>query len=492
MTTTATTKDDKIGRACNNGRGGESIMSKTEGQETGEDSTAKYDRLQAGTNSETELRQPLKRPPKKKQESATKVHMGKFNPLRDAVIVFGVLGFMMFVGRDFDPSMMKKDPNDRSPILKAFDKMKDDLAKRFETKRRVESCDIFLEASAIPGAGLSMFAGRNFSAGDLVLPEAPMLWPLSLAGGDAVFLSSYAFLLKHRPNMTNLEGELATTDKDGDLKRFELRATTTILEGDELFVPFDAHLHGQSSLFEHIPTEEKYAKVRNIIDTIRSSYAKAAASNKGGTKKQVDPSFAVYLVKKSVAIVNPIIGILLPKNNDKFVQMRKTYPLWAFWKGNGLPALQVNGKCLSDVKKEASTSRMVATRDFQKRDVVTPMPMYAMEKTMTCSIEEEECRLPTSTSSCLGHQDSRLLLCPLTFSAFITSSSEDPNVEYQWTSKAMRELAIDKVLSSKPGDLSWDLVALRDIDTGEEVRDVHNACCHERHMLGNLLLLHVI
>jgi hypothetical protein len=141
--------------------------------------------------------------------------------------------------------------------------------------------------------------------------------------------------------MTNLQGELTTTDRDGDLKRFELRATATILEGDELFVPFDARLHGQSSLFEHIPTEEKYATVREIIDSIRSSYAKTAAANKGGTKKQVDPSFAVYLVKKSVTIVNPIIGALLPKNNDKFVQMRKTYPLWASWKGK--VTLQVMG-----------------------------------------------------------------------------------------------------------------------------------------------------
>jgi hypothetical protein len=486
--TAATAKGDKETSASNNGSGKETIRSKTDGQEMGEDSTSttNHDRLQAGTNSKTELRQPLKPLKHKKVESATRVHMGKFNPFRDAVIVIGVLGFMAFVGRDFDPSMMKKDPNDRSPILKAFDKMKEDLAKRFEAKRRVEPCDIFLDASAIPGAGLSMFAGRNFTAGDLVLLEAPMLLPLSLADGEAVFLSSYAFLLKHRPNMTNLQGELTTTEKDGNLKRFELRATASILEGDELFVPFDALLHGQSSLFEHIPTEEKYAAVRDIINTIRSSYLKAAAANKGGTKKKVDPSFAVYLVKKSVAIANPIIGTLLPKNNDKYAQMCKTYPLWASWKGNGLPALQVNGKCLSDIKKEAST--MVATRDFKKRDVVAPMPMYAMENTMTCTMEEEECRLPSGTSSCFGHQDSRLLLCPLTFSSFITPSSEDPNVEYQWTAKTMRELAIDKVLSSKPGDLSWDLVALRDIETGEEVR---TQCCHERNRIGNVLLLHV-
>jgi hypothetical protein len=136
--TTATTKDDKGASASNNGSGKETITSKTDGQETGQDSTstAKHVRFQGGTNSETELRQPLKPCPKKKEESATKVHMGKFNPFRDAIIVLGVLGFMAFVGRDFDPSMMKKDPNDRSPILKAIDKMKGDLAKRFEAKRR--------------------------------------------------------------------------------------------------------------------------------------------------------------------------------------------------------------------------------------------------------------------------------------------------------------------------------------------------------------------
>jgi hypothetical protein len=466
MTTTDTTEDDNETSASINDSSVETVVSETVGQVTVAESTARHVRFEAGTNSETE------RSPKKKEESPTKVRMGKFNPFRDAMIVVSVLLFMALVGRDSGPEKMKKDPKDKSPFLKAFDKIKVDLAERFEAQRRVEPCDIFLAASEIPGAGSSIYAGRNFSAGDLVL-EAPMLLPLNLVDDVTVFLSSYAFLLKHRPNMTNLQGELASTDKDEDLKRFELRATATIREGDELFIPFDAHVHGQSSLFEHIPTEEKYTAVRDIINGIRTSYAKAA-TNRGKRKEKTDTTFAVYLVKKSVSLVNSAIGVLLPQNNDKYVQMRKTYPLWAMWKGKGLPVLQANGKCLSDVKKEASTMSMVATRAFQKGDVVAPIPMYAMENAMTCAMEEEECRLPSSTSSCFGHQDSRLLLCPLTSSAFITPSSEDSNVEYQWTSKAMRELSIDKVLSSKPGDLSWDLVALRNIENGEEVR---TRCC---------------
>jgi hypothetical protein len=48
-------------------------------------------------------------------------------------------------------------------------------------------------------------------------------------------------------------------------------------------------------------------------------------------------------------------------------------------------------------------------------------------------------------------------------------------VEYRWAAKPMRELSMDEVLSSKPGDLSWDVVALREIETGEEVRMIHDA-----------------
>lgn len=462
--TAPTTKDEKA----------TSSDIKTDAPETDGDSLAKHVRFEAGVKSAAESK--IQRRLKANQESATKVNMGKFNPFRDAAIVVGILVFMGFVGRDFDPSWMKKDPKDRSAVLLAFDKMKDDLVKRFEAKRRTEPCDLFADASSIPGAGLTIFAGRNYSTGDLVM-ETPMLWPVSLTDGDAVFLSSWAFLLNHRPNMTNVQGQLATANEDTDLSQFELRASATIREGDELFLPFDARLHGQSSLFEHIPTEEKYATVRDIIEGIRKSYFKAAARRAG--KKASNPNFAVALVKKSVARVDPAIGTLLPKNNDEYVKMRRTYPLWAIWKGKGLPALQVNGKCLSHVVKNKATTAsttMVATTNFQEGDVVAPMPMYAMENAMTClNMGEEECQLPSSSSLCFGHEDSRLVLCPLTSSAFITLSSKDPNVEYRWAAKPMRELSMDEVLSSKPGDLSWDVVALREIETGEEVRMIHDA-----------------
>lgn len=441
--------------------------------------SSKQVRFDASVKTQSTKKRLVKRVGPEEGES-TKVHMGKFNPLRDLAIAVGAIGFMAIVGRDFDPASFRKGASKpKSPALVALESFKDSFAKTFEERRREETCDLFLETSSIPGSGLSIFAGRNYSAGELLM-DSPMLFPWSLTEtDDSAFLPAYAFLLKHRPNMTNVEGTLVTANEYAQL---ELRATTEIKEGDELFVPFDMHpkasLPAHSSLFQYIPTMKTYEEVRAILEDMQSSFRKLL-SGKKANRKVLDSNFGVNMVKRSVTKVDYSVGSLLPNSKGDFEAQRKRYPMWAKSNKRSLDALQANGKCLCDVKQEEDAT-IVATKSFKKGEVVVPAPLHVMEYDRSCSTsKEKECRVPKNTALCFGHQDSNLVFCPLTLSALIPQESDgDINVEYRWTSDTMKKLTVEDALTV-PGGLSWDVVATKDIASGGKVCASHRIVLFE-------------
>jgi hypothetical protein len=137
------------------------------------------------------------------------------------------------------------------------------------------------------------------------------------------------------------------------------------------------------------------------------------------------------------------------------------------------------------ISKEVSHSRIVALPEISRSEnVVAPRCQCTQWRIqLTCSKEEgKECRLSSSTfsSSCLVIK-TLVLLCPLTLSAFIASSSKDPNVEYQWTSYAR---ACDRQSSEFKAWRYFLGPCFEMFATGVRTR-----CCHER-LGSDVLLLH--
>jgi hypothetical protein len=85
---------------------------------------------------------------------------------------------------------------------------------------------------------------------------------------------------------------------------------------------------------------------------------------------------------------------------------------------------------------------------------------------------------------CFGHMESSLLLCPITNAILINHCSnrkpnpacmEGPNAKLRWTSAwdtttpQWLEMTIEELASQESRGLSMEIVALRDIERGEEV-----------------------
>lgn len=98
--------------------------------------------------------------------------VGKANLKRDIPLFLGLVGFLFFVawlssGIGGTNELEKK---------KSIKELQDDLRKQFEVqqareqaRKRTTECDLFLASSSIPGAGVGVFAGKQFQVGEEVV-----------------------------------------------------------------------------------------------------------------------------------------------------------------------------------------------------------------------------------------------------------------------------------------------------------------------------------
>jgi hypothetical protein len=116
---------------------------------------------------------PTRRQPQKVHNPAK---VGKANLKRDIPIFLGIFGFLLFqayrwndVGKpDGSSKDKKKTLQDLQQVLRK--QLEESHARELARKRTIE-CDLFLATSSIPGAGIGIFAGKRFEAGDEVVSK---------------------------------------------------------------------------------------------------------------------------------------------------------------------------------------------------------------------------------------------------------------------------------------------------------------------------------
>ena len=198
------------------------------------------------------------------------------------------------------------------------------------------NCTSFYAKSSIPGAGYSVFAGRDYEQGDVVVRycdpvlfcfagtndmfrlcsqslikfNAYTLLPINLSvpqqtqfpTGDFLpttlnsqddknlFIQQYAYLLKYHHLESNLEGQafatkLSMSEATSTSEDYQLRASKPIQAGDELLLPFSQHpmsqLEGSSHhYFDSIPNSEEFSIAEDIIrdEVERFKYRRGAGS----------------------------------------------------------------------------------------------------------------------------------------------------------------------------------------------------------------------
>jgi len=416
---------------------------------------------------------------KRKNNDPRKIYLGKVSKVRlcfymSMPLVF--LAFLLYATAGWGDT--KKSQEKRVSIAELLQQ----TAQAAMSRRRTDPCALFLHTGSIPGTGWSLYAGQEYQKGDLILETSQVL---SL-DDSSILVPLHALLLKHHPTLANAEGPLyaATSPPDSVGEFFQLRATRFIAPGAEIFVPFDKLLHNNPH-FDHIPMPNDYQLADEIISDMLTTSTSAISSSSNQKRKPLSSAHIFQLVQRSVAKLNPRVAALIPDN----IQTAKDYDTnapsyWAALKNRTLVSLQnAPAVCVSDIQQQQSSSNgrvWTTTRSVEKGNVLATVPIFVQPLCDSSNNKDddataEECRAPSSQlSHCFGLATVPILFCPLSMNVHyeLSGGSLDEgaaNVEYRWRNAKLPGLSLHK-MSDLSKMIAWDLVALIDMQAGQEVR----------------------
>ncbi|CAB9525253.1 expressed unknown protein [Seminavis robusta] len=380
------------------------------------------------------------------------------------------------------------------------------------------NCTLFLGMSTIPWSGMSLFAGRDYAKGEVVISAAHFLPLYDSRDGSTYTLSlqQYVFLLKHHHLVANVDGTTFwnETDDNNDNNHtdYSLRATKQIHAGDELFLPFTSHPHSKlpldtttttnpTGVFDDIPTQPEYDLAEEIIrDTLLSFPMKRGRIMVND--KEIEKT--LVLVYKVARKLNPKVLRFLPSTKrelDPWISfIRRAEPFGkAALQEKSMNALEMNAQCMSHHNQNAnrellqhdgdSDVSLLATQQFLNGTTVFASPLLLLplgrknEARRCASVDhavvdddQEECIMPPegeelveeegivvsqkqANKYCFQQAHLPFLLCPLSPAAMLITSSagtEPPNVEFQWSRRIKRRNT--KALAMSPEQVAQELL----------------------------------
>ena len=414
-----------------------------------------------------------------KIKSPTK--FGKANPVRDSILLVTLIGILVLLSPDSGEPKKKTEVDDEADNFLSLTAMLQNLAKEAAGLRRKDQCSLFLHTGSIPNTGLSYFAGRNYTTGEIILEDYQTL-PVNSDKGMMYSIPS-ALVLKHHPILYNIQGVLYYKNEKDVAPNLQLRTSKAIKEGDELFVQYDPSFH-INSIFNHIPTNSHYSRTKEIVaDALRSVTDQSERS--GRVTCRMVP--VMRFVKQIVARYDPMVATLLPESNTRASHYRKLHPSVATLRNSTLLQLQQMGVCLDDIMPppnsndlggdvvDASNLVAVARRKFSRGSIVSTLPLYILNASVfqTCGLEPDCTPVDMQQNCFLNENMTSVLFCPL--GPRIVQEDADKkvvNVEYRWSQHrgVTEHFAIRDEFKYSTSILAWDVIALRDITIGEKVR----------------------
>jgi hypothetical protein len=183
-----------------------------------------------------------------------KIVMGKAHVVRDLSIFFVLLAVALYTSFGLPYGKNNKSKLGKAAAVK---KKKESMFTStiktiMETRSRSKECAFFLHNGRIPRAGLSLFAGRDYDSGDILmtnLPTAtvvPATTPTTRTtattttdGDDGSLFPLLAHLVKPHPTLVNVQfirvQDNMNDSGDSSSYYYSLRATQAITAGSELF-----------------------------------------------------------------------------------------------------------------------------------------------------------------------------------------------------------------------------------------------------------------
>lgn len=153
-----------------------------------------------------------------------------------------------------------------------------------------------------------------------------------------------------------------------------------------------------------------------------------------------------------------------------------------------------NGMCIENLVPRKSTIKQAGQGAFaqwtlRKGDIVVPAPLlHILDRDVLDMYNEDGDKIGKQLllNYCFGHHDTSLLVCPDTNAILINHCSsrqercgpQGPNAKVQWSSGWDKDsdrwlgMSIDDISKQAGRGLAMEIVATRDIQPGEEVREV--------------------
>lgn len=453
---------------------------------------------------------------KRATRSAT---VGKADPVRDLCIFVAVMAFFIYIAVKYDSFEKGQPDEDVIPIqersLGKFKKIKKALSlvmeKHMERNPERQDCDLFLSKSTIPVSGFGIFAGRNYTTGEEIMILGYPSLHVSTEQSTPLWISPHALLFKHHPTMSNIKlskpiwsNERHTSPSD-DTSPIVLHAAKSIMLGEELFLTFEQHLHPRlPEWFDQvIPTMEDYKEADYLIHEARNTFRGPLSSRARNTNKRDQASvvgLALRMIQGIAERYRPaaakLMRVALESLSTYSGKADQVTSLYMALKNQTLEKLRRQGLCISDVTTTTGTGtwNTVVTRNVTKGNRVYPVPLLvklkpeARPQQQSCSNDnivdgsEGLCQnLPiVMSNSCWSRPGVLVEVCPLhplTNMHIVEPGTNDATVELQWTNWTDATKGVDVDLSTwrekekSPFELMlvWDLVAIRDLQKGDEV-----------------------
>lgn len=402
-----------------------------------------------------------------------------------------------------------------------------------EDEDETPSCSLYMAESSIPNSGLGIFAGKDFMEDEMVDPSPQVVIPLIDIESNPLYsrsvLSDYPWSAWSQdaqfegdsvnvlyPNLGMLANShlgLANVNqnvKDGktvgigspedrstDLSTgantlyhastFKVSSEKKIRRGEEIFVDYGVnYFHHREEKFQMVfPTAENYKEADKIVKDFAE---KLLVDGKEEITAQHEEEWERIILKLEEDPDDKTrVAFALPESvhDVKYVAKIGTARYSIPNSVRALEWLEETGFCLDNLRVGKSMipyagNGAFAMKKMKQGSIVAPMPVLPIPRSVL-NIHSNKATSSEKTrpspdkqlllNYCFGHTNSTLLFFPYSSSVhFVNHNGDDPNAYIRWSDSYLSKVENLNVPPRQVhSGLIMELVALRDIQLGEEV-----------------------
>lgn len=256
----------------------------------------------------------------------------------------------------------------------------------------------------------------------------------------------------------------------------------------------DGVLHSYPQWAQALPMMGHYQEARRLLDNVWRTLVREA-----GSKDAIPDDLEFDPVRPGMS---PQLAQLMPRNSaqlKRIVEKSSNHNLFVraiaeemlLTESRTVDWIRDNGMCVEHLIPGKSTIQQAGQGGFaqhriRKGDLVVPAPSIQITDRRILTMFDDNGK-PQGTqlllNYCFGHNDTSLLICPDTNAILVNHCSDrkkecgpkGPNAKFQWASgwdpdtPTWLTMTIDDMAKGEGRGLSLEIVALRDIEPGEEV-----------------------